>query len=87
MPEFLLLLSPNEQQDARLGLAFSKKFIAKASSRNRIKRIFRESFRQQQLPAVDIVALSRKGLGQTDNDELFARLVKAWQKVNSFYAG
>jgi ribonuclease P protein component len=44
-------------QHARLGLIVGKKSVARASSRNRIKRVVRERFRQAQdrLPAVDLV--------------------------------
>ena len=44
-------------QHARLGLIVGKKAVAKASERNRIKRVIRERFRkaQNELPAVDLV--------------------------------
>jgi ribonuclease P protein component len=44
-------------QHARLGLIVGKKSVARASARNRIKRVIRERFRQAQdrLPAVDLV--------------------------------
>lgn len=86
-PEFLFLVRPNDCNNARLGLALSKRFVAKASNRNRLKRVFRESFRAQQLPHVDIVALARSNLAQTNNKALFTRLVKTWQKINAYYTG
>jgi ribonuclease P protein component len=44
-------------QHARLGLIVGKKSVARASARNRIKRVIRERFRQAQdrLPAADLV--------------------------------
>lgn len=84
--EFILFVRKNNLETPRLGLAFSKKFVAKASNRNRIKRVFRESFRTHQLPSVDIVAIARRGLAQTDNGVLFQRLEELWQKINRYYA-
>jgi ribonuclease P protein component len=42
---FRILARPNELQRHRLGMAVSKKAIAKAVGRNRIKRVIRENFR------------------------------------------
>jgi ribonuclease P protein component len=86
-PEFLFLVRPNDANRARLGLSLSKRYIAKAATRNRLKRVFRDSFRQQQLPHIDIVALARTGLANKSNKVLFTRLVKTWQKINAYYIG
>ena len=47
----------NRMQHARLGLIVGKKAVARASGRNRIKRVIRERFRtaQHELPAADLV--------------------------------
>ena len=47
----------NRMQHARLGLIVGKKSVARASARNRIKRVIRERFRKagDSLPAVDLV--------------------------------
>lgn len=47
----------NRMHHARLGLIIGKKAVARASARNRIKRVIRERFRkaQNELPAVDLV--------------------------------
>ncbi len=44
-------------QHARLGLIVGKKAVARASARNRIKRVIRERFRTagDRIPAVDLV--------------------------------
>ncbi|MDX1507243.1 MAG: ribonuclease P protein component, partial [Woeseiaceae bacterium] len=42
---FTVLSRDNELACARLGLAISKKHCKKATARNRLKRIVRESFR------------------------------------------
>src|SRR5690554_648864 len=55
--QLLVLASANQQDNPRIGFVFSKKNIKLAVDRNRVKRIIRESFRQQQakLPALDFV--------------------------------
>ena len=49
------------QQSARLGLAISKKNAKRAVDRNRIKRLIRESFRQnrEKLPGIDLVVMAK----------------------------
>lgn len=68
----LLLSRLNQLEHPRLGLVIGKKNVKLAVDRNRIKRQFRESFRQQQagLPGVDIVLVARRHLGDLSNDEL-----------------
>ena len=85
-PEFLLFVRKNELKHARIGFAFSKKQVAKASDRNRIKRLFRESFRTHSLPAVDIVAIVRKSIATVDNKTLTLRLEQTWQRIEKYYA-
>nr|WP_242601930.1 ribonuclease P protein component [Legionella wadsworthii] len=83
--EFVILFRENNLGYARLGLALSKKMIAKAHDRNRIKRLLRESFRQEELPAVDIVFLARQGLIKQTNAVINARMGKTWKKLISCY--
>mgnify|MGYP001570984818 FL=1 len=45
---FTVLARPNDLEFPRLGLAISKKKARLAVTRNRLKRIIRESFRQRQ---------------------------------------
>lgn len=85
MKEFLLLIRAKESEGARLGLAISKKTVAKASDRNRMKRLIRESFRQTPLKDVDVIALSRRGMSQLSNQVLNTKLNAAWEKVNALY--
>lgn len=85
MPGFLLLARENDQLTARLGLAISKKQVARAVNRNRIKRLFRESFRLTSLENIDVIALARTNLGSMSNREISAKLEKAWQKLNHIY--
>ncbi len=68
---------------ARLGLAIAKKHLRKATSRNRIKRLIRESFRlhQSRLKGLDLVVLARPGLEQVDNRTLLQSLERHWQRL------
>lgn len=83
--EFIVLFRENNLGYARLGLALSKKVIAKAHDRNRIKRLLRESFRQNELPAVDVVFLARQGVAKQTNANINARMGKTWKKIISCY--
>lgn len=79
--EFIVLYRENAMGQARLGMALSKKMIAKAHDRNRIKRLVRETFRVQQLPSYDIVFLARKGVAMVPNAFINTRLGYIWQKM------
>lgn len=64
----------------RLGLIISKKSIKRAIDRNLVKRIARESFRlcQVRLGGLDVVVMSRAGLGELSRPALRAVLDKHW---------
>lgn len=68
---------------SRLGLVVSKKNVKLAVDRNRFKRLVRESvrLRQDQLPAVDIVVLARRGVQDMDNDVLYRQLHGMWKRL------
>ena len=82
-PELLLLAKPNVLSYPRLGLAVAKKHAKLAVQRNRVKRIARESFRQNinSLPSIDIVLLVRKGITDVNNEELHQCLKNLWQQL------
>ncbi len=84
--DFVLLFRENHLGYPRLGLALSKKMIAKAHDRNRLKRLIREYFRQNSLPSVDMVFLARSGVAKQTNSSINARLSKSWEKLVSGYS-
>lgn len=84
--DFVLLSRENNLGYARLGLALSKKMIAKAHDRNRIKRLLRECFRQTQLPAVDMIFLARPGVAKQTNSCINVKLGKTWEKLTLCYS-
>ncbi|ODS24453.1 ribonuclease P protein component [Candidatus Endobugula sertula] len=79
----LILAKPNKLSYARLGLIIAKKHIRLAVQRNRIKRLIRESFRQQQrnLVGIDAIVLARKGLGDLDNPTIIKIMNQQWLKI------
>lgn len=78
-----VLATPNGLDHPRLGLAISRRFAKTAVSRNRIKRVIRESFRlnQQHLGALDIVVLARAGVDRLSTRELRNALERHWIKL------
>jgi ribonuclease P protein component len=57
---FVLYARSNELSHARLGVVAAKRFAPRAVTRNTIKRLTRELFRQSALPPIDyIVRLSK----------------------------
>lgn len=68
---------------ARLGCAFSKRWIATAVARNRLKRIVRESFHlhHQQLTGLDVVVMAQRDLSAVTNTELRNSLKQHWNKI------
>jgi ribonuclease P protein component len=86
--QHLLILSrPSLQDHSRLGLVIAKKGIKLAVHRNRVKRVIRDSFRtlctqdNEFSPPLDLVILSRKGLGELDNAALHRLITKQWARL------
>jgi len=79
---FTVLYRPNGTSQPRLGLAIGKKNCRLAAGRNRIKRIVRESFRQQQglMPGLDVVVLNQAAATRANNRVLLTSLETHWKK-------
>lgn len=58
---FKVFFIQNEKNIARLGIIASKKLLPKATDRNRVKRIIRETFRHHSIKArsLDLVVMAR----------------------------
>lgn len=71
------------QSGPRLGLAISKKAIASAVGRNRVKRITRESFRHQRtgLPVIDVVVSARPAAATAAPGEIRDSLTRLWKRI------
>jgi ribonuclease P protein component len=80
---FTVLFCHNTLARPRLGLAIAKRRVRKATARNRLKRLVRESFRDAagQLPAVDVVVLAGPAAATADNKKLLASLEQHWRRV------
>ena len=81
----LLLARRNQSSQHRLGLVIAKKHVRLAVTRNRIKRVTRETFRQlpESSPTLDVVFLARPGIGELDNATLSSILQQQWQRLLS----
>ena len=79
---FTVLCRRNNQSIARLGLAISKKNCRHATARNRIKRIIRESFRQQQvlLSGLDVVVINQQAATTATNQQISDSLETHWNR-------
>lgn len=78
-----VLAKSNHRQYPRLGLAITKKKIKNAVTRNRVKRIVRESFRhhKEHIKGLDIVVLSQSQAAAVPNEVLFNSLHNHWLKL------
>jgi ribonuclease P protein component len=77
---FTVLWRRNDEDRGRLGLAISKKLCRRATARNRIKRVIRESFRQHQelLAGLDVVVINRAAAASADNTTMAISLDRHW---------
>lgn len=71
---------------ARLGLSVAKKIIQSATTRNRLKRLIRESFRlnQHRLPEIDIVIVVTNRFVY-NNQVFLCDLDKQWSRLVVYY--
>lgn len=80
---FTILYRPSEGAEPRLGMAVSRRTAPKATDRNRIKRLVRETFRHRRarLGPRDIVVIAKAPARDADRAELRRCLDRLWQKV------
>lgn len=70
----MLYARSNELNRARLGIIAAKRFAPRAVTRNAIKRITRELFRQSALPAIDCIIRLSKPVNSKAEPAATARL-------------
>jgi ribonuclease P protein component len=80
---FTILARPNQYPYSRLGLVISKRCAKSAVQRNRLKRLIRESFRQNQeiLAGVDVVVLGKTVATTKTNQEITTLLSRQWMEL------
>ena len=85
---FTVIARQNDIEFPRLGLAISKKRAKLAVTRNRLKRIIRESFRQEQhqICCADYVVLAGQKSSNANNSRLIQSLEQHWQKLKKLCA-
>ena len=77
----------NEGTRARLGLSIAARTVGNAVHRNRLRRLIRESFRQQaQLPAVDIVIGARNAARTAPAAQVREALQRVWKQIDEAWS-
>jgi ribonuclease P protein component len=71
---FVLYTRLNQLPHARLGVVVAKRFAPRAATRNTIKRVTRELFRQSTLPAIDCVVRLSKAVNGKNGPASTAQL-------------
>jgi ribonuclease P protein component len=81
---FLILIHKTSSPYSRLGLVISKKIDKRAVQRNRIKRIVRESFRNNVFEVhCDFAVLARGKITSLSNKEIFDSINVLWHQAQS----
>ena len=82
---FVIYYRPNTANGARLGLAVSKRVARKATRRNQLKRLLRETFRSLswRLPPLDIFVLLKPLAATVDGTELRTSVARAFDHLNA----
>lgn len=78
---FTVLARPSTCDNPRLGLAISKRVDKRAAARNRLKRLSREVFRRQELPAWDFVVMAKRDAPAAENETLIDSLQRHFERI------
>ena len=78
-----ILVGKKKGDCARLGFAIARKQVPRAVGRNRLKRLFRESFRkaQHRLPTRDLVIMVRREILLIGPEKIRAALDQHWNSI------
>jgi ribonuclease P protein component len=78
-----ILYKKNNNLYGRIGLIVGKRVAKKAVTRNKIKRVIRESFRfqQQKLSGIDLIVIARKQCDKLSKQKLREGIDQLWEKL------
>lgn len=81
----LILWKPGHGSCARMGVIAGKRVSKLAVSRNRIRRIIRDSFRltKDQLGLLDIIVIAKQSCAELSNTELRHETDILWKKLKT----
>ncbi len=82
---FSVFFIKNKTSHCRLGVSLPKKTIAKATKRNKIKRIIKNSFTVffQATKGIDVVIRAKKDPQPNTNDKILLSLDQHWKAIMS----
>ena len=80
----LVLYTPNQLHHARLGIIAGKQHLRRAVDRNRVRRIIRESFRQQKetLKGFDVIVMIRSSCRALEANVIRNDIDHLWQAIS-----
>lgn len=81
---FLILARKSHSKNSRLGIIVAKKHVKLAVQRNRLKRLLRESFRQNKtaIAGIDFVVLAKKNAALLNNQSCTEEYQYLWNKLH-----
>jgi ribonuclease P protein component len=84
MAPFAIVYAPNNLLYPRLGISIAKRLVPRATDRNRLKRLIRESFRlhAMTLNSIDIIVQCADVPTTIRNIALRERLSKVWYMLS-----
>lgn len=79
----LVIYTNNQLTHARLGIIAGKKHLRRAVDRNRVRRIIRESFREnmQKLKGLDLIVMIRSSCNTKDTKALRNDIDNLWPSI------
>ncbi len=79
----LVLCKSNQKEHARVGIIVGKRVAKHAVTRNRIRRVVRESFRfnQARLTGLDIVVIARQQCDILSNEKIRKGIDDLWERL------
>ena len=82
---FAVFYVKNKTNACRLGVSLPKKIIAKATTRNRIKRLIKNSFSMffQETAGIDVVVRAKKEPQPNTSDKILQSLDQHWKAIMS----